>query len=64
MRGNRETQRELLFTLRKAGEHAAEEYGFYEGSLLVLIEDLMPFLKRAGITKKEWLEATDDKTDR
>ena len=44
-----------LLALQKVGGKVAEEYGFYDGSLLVLIEDLMPFLKQAGIGKKEWL---------
>ena len=52
----REIRKALLFGLRKSGEKAAEDYRFYDGSLLVMIEDLMPFLKKAGITKKEWLE--------
>ena len=52
----REIRKELLFGLRKSGEKAAKDYGLHDGSLLVLIEDLMPFLKKAGITKKEWLE--------
>jgi len=55
-----EIQRNLLFGLQKAGKKAAEEYGFYEGSLLVLIEDLMPFLKRAGIKKKDWLKSIEE----
>ena len=53
-RRDRPSLKKLLFELRDIGKEATEEYGFYEGSLLVLVEDLMPILKRLGIKKKEW----------
>lgn len=50
-----QVRRELLIELQKAGTEATETYGFYDGSLVILIEDLMPFLKQASIRKKEWM---------
>jgi len=51
----KQVRRDLLTELQKSGAKATEDYGFYEGSLVILIEDLNPFLKQAGICKKDWM---------
>lgn len=40
-----EAQRKLLRELRAKGKEATAEYGFYDGSLVVLSEDLKPIYR-------------------
>ena len=37
-----EAQRKLIRELKKLSRKPAKEYGFYDGSILILIEDLKP----------------------
>lgn len=46
----RSGQRDLLRKLKEVGKEETEEYGFYDGSILVLTEHLRPICRELEMT--------------
>lgn len=49
-----EAQRILLKELRAKGNEATAEYGFYDGSLVVLAEDLKPIYRELKMVTPQY----------